>query len=43
MTNRPKRIAYLGPAGTNTEEAVSVHDPSAERLTCPQTLYHLLC
>ncbi len=32
MGNRPKKIAYLGPPGTNTEEAAIVHDPAAERI-----------
>jgi prephenate dehydratase len=35
MTHRHKRIAYLGPAGTNTEEAVIAHDSSSERLPFP--------
>lgn len=35
MPTKPKKIAYLGPAGSNTEEAVIVHDPSAERVAFP--------
>ena len=28
----PKRLAYLGPAGTNTEQAAATYDPGATRL-----------
>ena len=31
----PKRIAYLGPPGTYTEDATERYDPAAERYPCP--------
>lgn len=31
----PKRIAYLGPPGTYTEDATERYDPAAERFPCP--------
>lgn len=31
----PKRIAYLGPPGTYTEDATERYDPTAERHPCP--------
>lgn len=30
-----KRVAFLGPAGTYTEEAAILHAPEAERVPCP--------
>ncbi len=30
-----KRISYLGPAGTYTEEAVILYDPQAHKVPCP--------
>ena len=29
---RPRRVAYLGPAGTNSEEAAVRYAPDAQRL-----------
>ena len=31
----PKRVAYLGPPGTYTEDATERYDPAAERYPCP--------